>query len=635
MKSLKPIFAIVIFLLITTDISSQVMFVKDVSNNADIYFMPNVNNPANIRRLTTHTAIDNHPDYYVKPSPPETLVVWSTNRDGNFEIYISKLTSIYSTLENPNLTRLTTNNYSDRHPHLSHDGLYIVHSANNFTWTVTCPKSRCSIPVPTPCGRYEKLQIIRVSPPQIIPIELVGMSITGGGTWPTIDTTFKGHPSFNPSNNKIIFSAAMDEAGSNWETYTVNITLPNILSNLTRVTQGTSYVQTPNPIQMSAGAHFTEDGNSIIYSSTRTPLGNSQLYKIPSTSVNVPVSPVNQLTWNYGNDYVPEQLSDGRIVLTSDLGPNNICPPPDTGATDDLDIEIINSDGSGRSNLTNNNANNEMLLIGDEVSWFCGLKPNLSPCTFYPKYWNICWWKEFYRLGNEPTYLPNFPNRELYTRAWRIVTDYMYIHNSTYFQSIMQAMSLNWNNCNNGWLDIQSWWIVPSLFGRRDTLQPPNPALVSPQNKANINVSPVLFDWTDVIGDNALAVTYGLQVSTSPGFGTTIINQTGLTLSQFSASIPNGLLYWRASATNPAGTVWSTVWYLTGTVGIKQVGNEIPNKFMLYHNYPNPFNPVTNIRFDIPPPKGDRGRMVRVIIYDLLGREVATLVNEQLNPGTY
>jgi hypothetical protein len=57
---------------------------------------------------------------------------------------------------------------------------------------------------------------------------------------------------------------------------------------------------------------------------------------------------------------------------------------------------------------------------------------------------------------------------------------------------------------------------------------------------------------------------------------------------------------------------------------------EIPNYYFLNQNYPNPFNPVTNIKFGIPE-SGD----VRLVVYDILGREVKTLMNEFKNPGTY
>ena len=73
---------------------------------------------------------------------------------------------------------------------------------------------------------------------------------------------------------------------------------------------------------------------------------------------------------------------------------------------------------------------------------------------------------------------------------------------------------------------------------------------------------------------------------------------------------------------------------------------EVPfvNEFSLSQNYPNPFNPVTKIKFSIPTPlnppfaKGGTakpGGLVKLIIYDILSREVAILVNEQLSPGTY
>jgi photosystem II stability/assembly factor-like uncharacterized protein len=70
-------------------------------------------------------------------------------------------------------------------------------------------------------------------------------------------------------------------------------------------------------------------------------------------------------------------------------------------------------------------------------------------------------------------------------------------------------------------------------------------------------------------------------------------------------------------------------------IGIQPISNEVPYQFILHQNYPNPFNPVTKIQFSIPPSKGVRGMSTRLVIYDILGREIATLVNEQLSPGVY
>jgi len=75
-------------------------------------------------------------------------------------------------------------------------------------------------------------------------------------------------------------------------------------------------------------------------------------------------------------------------------------------------------------------------------------------------------------------------------------------------------------------------------------------------------------------------------------------------------------------------------------IGINYAESTIPEKFKLFQNYPNPFNPATKIKFSIPllrgvDAEGSRGVLARLVIYDALGREVATLVNEELSPGIY
>jgi hypothetical protein len=69
-----------------------------------------------------------------------------------------------------------------------------------------------------------------------------------------------------------------------------------------------------------------------------------------------------------------------------------------------------------------------------------------------------------------------------------------------------------------------------------------------------------------------------------------------------------------------------------GTITGVSIDNEniLPAKFALDQNYPNPFNPTTNFKFSIA-----NSQLIILKIYDVLGREVKTLVNETLNPGTY
>jgi hypothetical protein len=65
-------------------------------------------------------------------------------------------------------------------------------------------------------------------------------------------------------------------------------------------------------------------------------------------------------------------------------------------------------------------------------------------------------------------------------------------------------------------------------------------------------------------------------------------------------------------------------------IGVNSNSGKIPVNYALYQNYPNPFNPVTKINFDLP-----KSSHVKLRIFDVLGREVAVLVNENMKPGKY
>ena len=54
----------------------------------------------------------------------------------------------------------------------------------------------------------------------------------------------------------------------------------------------------------------------------------------------------------------------------------------------------------------------------------------------------------------------------------------------------------------------------------------------------------------------------------------------------------------------------------------------VPNRFKLWQNYPNPFNPATKIKFALP-----KSGFTKIVIYDLLGRETRTLINQEVEAG--
>jgi len=160
---------------------------------------------------------------------------------------------------------------------------------------------------------------------------------------------------------------------------------------------------------------------------------------------------------------------------------------------------------------------------------------------------------------------------------------------------------------------------------------PAAPVLVSPSNGATLVATNPLLDWNISV----YAESYKIQVSTDSLFSSTVYDSNGIIITEF--QIPNNGLninttyYWRVNATNVTGTSpWSSVFHFTTGATNISGNNEIPKEFRLYNSYPNPFNPSTKIKFDIP-----KSSYVKLIVYDVLGREITTLVNEKLNAGRY
>jgi len=122
----------------------------------------------------------------------------------------------------------------------------------------------------------------------------------------------------------------------------------------------------------------------------------------------------------------------------------------------------------------------------------------------------------------------------------------------------------------------------------------------------------------------------GVYLSTNNGLNWIQRNQGfGIVPCVYALLIANGYVF--------AGISGSSVWRrnLNEAIGIKNISLEIPSSFSLSQNYPNPFNPSTNIRYTIP--SNVKGKMsnVKLVVFDILGKEIATLVNEKQNAGTY
>jgi hypothetical protein len=141
-----------------------------------------------------------------------------------------------------------------------------------------------------------------------------------------------------------------------------------------------------------------------------------------------------------------------------------------------------------------------------------------------------------------------------------------------------------------------------------------------------------MLDWDSV----ALASSFRVRISVDSGFTVNIIDTSGINVSRYvipSGKLQNGMRYfWRINASNSCVTgPWSQTWsFRTILTSVNGNENELPKVYKLYDNYPNPFNPVTKIKFDLP-----SNRTVKLKVFDITGKLVADLINGELKAGTY
>jgi len=150
-----------------------------------------------------------------------------------------------------------------------------------------------------------------------------------------------------------------------------------------------------------------------------------------------------------------------------------------------------------------------------------------------------------------------------------------------------------------------------------------------------------------VMGPYSGQVTYTTNISPSPAPGTltptfspgnvrtfTGVSDSVLINTTSTANVPQGLYTVTVTGTETGGPRVHTRSYqirIGNFVGIQQTNTEVPQVYSLQQNYPNPFNPVTNIKFGLP-----KGSFVTLKIYDMLGKEVASLINNtNLAAGNY
>jgi beta-glucosidase len=152
-------------------------------------------------------------------------------------------------------------------------------------------------------------------------------------------------------------------------------------------------------------------------------------------------------------------------------------------------------------------------------------------------------------------------------------------------------------------------------------------------------------DWMDYLINIPSDGNYefNFRVASQSAAGKITLKLDGVTVSSFTLPVTGGWQNWQTVSNTCRLTAGQKILRVTATTGgfnlnwfmvsvITSVDDEkpMPTAYNLAQNFPNPFNPVTSIQYSIPDPGN-----VKLTIYDMLGREVAVLVNKEQSAGTY
>ncbi|MEO8514750.1 MAG: cellulase family glycosylhydrolase [Ignavibacteria bacterium] len=164
---------------------------------------------------------------------------------------------------------------------------------------------------------------------------------------------------------------------------------------------------------------------------------------------------------------------------------------------------------------------------------------------------------------------------------------------------------------------------------------PPVPKILSPDNNVIVPQSP-LFTWDSMTA----FTTYDLEISPVHGSRENVFIKRGIITSfSFADSVLRGgeSYSWRVRSKNPGGSPescseWSEprVFTIDSMNSGKNKTGIVSNEFVLAQNFPNPFNPTTSINYSI-----KTNSIVKLTVFDLLGREVSSLVNTTQFAGVH
>ena len=203
-------------------------------------------------------------------------------------------------------------------------------------------------------------------------------------------------------------------------------------------------------------------------------------------------------------------------------------------------------------------------------------------------------------------------------------------------QYILPNFALNYNTqyywrvrATNFVGESASWSSVRNFRTTNQSLT--TPVLQLPADNAATNSTPQL-TWDSV----QYASSYRCRIATDSGFTNVVLDSNNISgrLLNVPAGklLPNTRYYWRINALNTCNTSSNSTRrsFITSITGLVVNQSEIPQTYALYNNYPNPFNPSTQLNFDLPV-----NSVVKITVYNILGEVTDLLVNSELAAGRY